>query len=68
MFAYELVVLGYVFVVEIGNAQIEKYVENKSKIEYCKIQAKFFGTHGILYVDINAQNPKGFYKYIEQQK
>ena len=34
MFTYKLVVLGYIFVVEIGNTQIEKDVEYKSKIEY----------------------------------
>lgn len=68
MFAYKLVMLGYIFVVEIGNTQIEKDVEYKSKIEYCKIQAKLFGAYGILHIDVDTQNPKGFYKYVEQQK
>jgi len=68
MLAQQLVVLGNIPVVEIGNAQIEKNKKEKRKVENGEVQPVFFGTYQILHLPVDAKNPQWLYQKVKKNE
>ena len=63
-----MVVLGNVAVVEIGDPEIQQYVEKKRKIQDDKIKAIFAHPDGSLHGKIDPKNPDRLYEKIEKEE
>lgn len=61
-------ILGNVSVIEVGDAKIEKDIEQKAEIEYSEIKTKILRTNHILHSPVDTKNPKWLNEQIEQQE
>ena len=68
MFGDELRVLGDVACVEIGDAEVEQYVEDVGEVEDGKIEAVGTVADGILYTHLDTENPHRFDDDVGQQE
>ena len=68
MLAQELVVLGDVPVVEIGDPEIQQDIEEKGEIEDNQVKAIIPHPHHILDVPVNPENENRLDKQVQQQK
>ena len=53
----ELVILGYISVIKVSNAKIEKDIKKKGEVENYEVKTIISGTHGILNPAVNAKYP-----------
>jgi hypothetical protein len=53
--------LCYIFIVEIGNSNIEQNIQQKRKIEQSEVHPVTLIANHILYCAVDAKNPKWFY-------
>jgi hypothetical protein len=67
MFLKQLVVLGNVSIIEIGDSKVEEYVEEEGKVENHEVKTVFTGSHGILNPSVDTENPKRFNQQIEEK-
>ena len=58
MFIQQVIILGYIPVIEICNPKIEKNIKKESKIEYRKIKTIFTRSSYILNGAVDAKNPE----------
>ena len=68
MLVQQVVVLCNVPVVEIGDPEIEKNIEEKRKIEYRKIKTILAWSHDILHRAVDAKNPEGLNQQIKKKE
>jgi hypothetical protein len=68
MLGKQLVVLGDVPVVKVGNAEIQKYEKEKGEIKNSKVKPIFFRTDCILHLPVDAKDPERFHQQIEKNK
>ena len=66
MLADEVGMLGDVAGVEVGDAQVEQYVEDIGKVEDTEVETVLLGTNGVLHPHLDAQKPEGFDEQVEQ--
>ena len=59
--------LSDISVVEIGNAKVEKNIEQNGKTENRIVKTIFFCAHSILNTHVDAENPKWLHKQIDQE-
>jgi len=53
-----MIVLGYVFIIETGDAKIKQNIEKEGKIEHRKIKTIFARINHILNCTVDAKNPE----------
>ena len=58
---------GDVAGVEVGDSQVEQYVEDVSQVEDGEVETVFIDPHGVLHPCLDAQNPERFDEQVEQQ-
>ena len=63
----QLVVLGNVLIVEIGNPKIQQYIKKKGEIKYRKIKAIFSRVCDILNGTVDAENPEWLNQQIKKK-
>jgi len=68
MFFKQKIVLGDIFIVEVGNSHIEQNIQQQRKIEKGKIHPVVFVAYKVLHTSIDTKNPKWFYQKIEGKK
>jgi hypothetical protein len=68
MLVQELVILGNVFVVEIGDPKIEQDIEKKSEIEYRKIKTVFARGYHVLNGAVDTKNPEWLNQQIKKKQ
>ena len=61
MFFKKKIMLCYIFIVEIGNSNIEQNIQQKRKIEQSEVHPVTLVANHILYCAVDAKNPKWFY-------
>jgi len=68
MLVQQVLVLGYVPVVEIGDTKIEKDVEEEGKVKNGEIKTVFTGCGHVLNRSVNAKYPKWLHQQVDEQK
>ena len=68
MLGDELWVLGDVSRVEVGEAQIEQYVEDVGEVENGEVESVGAVAHGVLHAYLNAKNPEWLDDEVGQQQ
>jgi hypothetical protein len=68
MLVQELVVLGNVPVVEVGNAEIEKDIEKEGEIQEVKIETIIHDPRDDLNIPVNCKNPDRFDQKIQSKQ
>jgi hypothetical protein len=58
MFAEQVVVLRYVFIIEIRNSKIQKYIKEKGKIKECDVVTIYFSSDSDLNIAVDSKYPK----------
>lgn len=66
MLVQQVGILCNIPVVEIGNSEIEKYIEKKREIEDGKIESEIFSTNHILHSPVDAENPERFDQQVKE--
>jgi hypothetical protein len=67
MFFEQLVILGDVSIIKVGNAKIEEDVEKEGKVENHKIKTIIRGTYNILHAPVDTKYPKGLDQKIKEK-
>ena len=68
MLIQQLVVLGYIPVVEIGDPEIEQDIEEKGKVKDFEVETVIHHARDDLYVPVNSENPDGFDQEVQRQQ
>jgi hypothetical protein len=68
MLVQQLVVLGNISVVKIGDSKIEENIEQEGKIEDDEIKTVIAGSNNILDRAIDAQYPKWLYQQVKKKQ
>ena len=68
MLGQQMLVLRNILIVEIRNAEIEKYIQQERKIEQCEVFAISSIAHFILNIRFNHQDPERLYKQIQEKQ
>ena len=64
----QVIILGYIPVIEICNPKIEKNIKKESKIEYRKIKPIFAWSSYVLNGAVDAKNPEWLNQKIKKQQ
>ncbi len=63
-----MLMLGYVPVIEIGDAKVKDYVEQEWKIENDEVHSIIFKPHLVLHSSIDTKNPKRLYQQVKREE
>ena len=64
MFGEKMTILGNIFIVEIGESQVQDNIEEERKAEHCVIHSVVLQPNFLLYGNVDNNNPKRLNKQI----
>jgi len=68
MLVQQLMILGYIPVVEIGDPEIKEDIEEEGKVEDFEVETIIHHARDDLYVPVNSKNPDGFDQEVKRQQ
>ena len=68
MLVQQLLVLGYVPVVEVGNSQVEQNIEKKGEIKNREVEPVIHITNNILDRSVYPEDPERFHQQVQEEQ
>lgn len=68
MLVQQLLVLGYVPVVETGYTEVEQDIEKKSEIENREVETVIHVTNNILHRTVYPEDPERFHQQVQEEQ